>query len=239
LARLLAEDPLPDLLVLATDTAWEDARRAAGTAATHVHWFQVESNFADAGKILSLLHDLRWTAHGAALAVLRGGGDARSLDLWNDPEIVDALLMLERPFYTALGHSTNLLLADRYADEAFDTPTAFGSAARQIIEDRFRFERELEEMRKSGDALHRALGQSQAELALARASFQRALAAEQTEHARTRDGLVRQQADALRDPLPTPEESAVPLPDARITVPRLIGVAVIVLIGFLLVWVFR
>jgi exonuclease VII large subunit len=34
--------------------------------------------------------------------------------MWDDPDVVEAHLALGKPFYTALGHSTNVLLADRF-----------------------------------------------------------------------------------------------------------------------------
>lgn len=133
LSRLIAGEYLPNLLVIATNTAWEDARRAAGASAQDIPWMRIEGNFGERGQMIALLHDIARRDDCDAVAVLRGGGDARSLDLWDDSDVVEELLMLERPFYTALGHSTNVLLADRYADESFDTPTAFGNALGQLI----------------------------------------------------------------------------------------------------------
>ncbi len=38
-----------------------------------------------------------------------------------------ALLTLQKSFYTAIGHSTDFTLADKYSDESFVTPSDLGS----------------------------------------------------------------------------------------------------------------
>jgi hypothetical protein len=155
LGRLFAQEGTPRITVLATRTAWEDASRSGlvhGSA--FFHW--IETNFARLEGVLDVLHDYRDDPDSTAFAILRGGGDARGLEIWNDPDVVEAMLRLHRPVYTALGHSTDIVLADRYADEAFDTPTGFGNAVGQILEERRWRARRAEEAREAVDHLAKA-----------------------------------------------------------------------------------
>lgn len=58
----------------------------------------------------------------AVFAVVRGGDD-ESITVWDDSEVVKALLDVKLPFYTALGHAHRLTLADSYAAKSFPTPS--------------------------------------------------------------------------------------------------------------------
>jgi exodeoxyribonuclease VII large subunit len=70
-----------------------------------------------------------------AVALVRGGGDAASLDLFNDPDIGAAGLKLTPVFVTALGHTVNETLADKLADKKFALPHDYGSSLRQWVEE--------------------------------------------------------------------------------------------------------
>ncbi|HEX2203613.1 MAG TPA: exodeoxyribonuclease VII large subunit [Longimicrobium sp.] len=158
----VAHDPLPRIAVVATATGWEDARRALLSHDAPEPWTHVPANFGSRDEILRLVERLGADPGWDAVALLRGGGDARALDMWDDPDLVEALLAMERPFYTALGHSTHLLLADRYADESFDTPTAFGHALGQLLEAELARRLRLDAARAERDALARELDEARA-----------------------------------------------------------------------------
>ena len=68
-----------------------------------------------------------------AFAVVRGGDDD-SMMVWDDPDTVSALLDVGIPFFTALGHSHRVTLADKYAAQSFPTPGNFGSSINQEAE---------------------------------------------------------------------------------------------------------
>lgn len=51
----------------------------------------------------------------------RGGKDS-TIELWNDIQFVSDLLALNVPFYTAIGHSDLITLAEKFSDESFTTP---------------------------------------------------------------------------------------------------------------------
>ena len=67
------------------------------------------------------------------IAFVRGGSDDATLHQWNDAALLSEILELGLPFYTAIGHSDVLLLADKYSDESFTTPTALGDSLGQVI----------------------------------------------------------------------------------------------------------
>jgi exodeoxyribonuclease VII large subunit len=103
----------------------------------------------------------------AGIAFVRGGSDPLSLQIWNDGALLRAFLAQPLPFYTALGHSQELLLADKYADESFATPSDLGAQAGRIAAElateAAREQRREEEAAKLGERL------AQAEQAEARA----------------------------------------------------------------------
>ena len=72
------------------------------------------------------------------IAFLRGGGGGSSdetLRIWNSGETISELLALGIPIYSAIGHSHQLLLIDKYADESFVTPTDFGNCLRDTVKE--------------------------------------------------------------------------------------------------------
>jgi exodeoxyribonuclease VII large subunit len=68
----------------------------------------------------------------AGIAFVRGGSDPLTLQIWNDQALLRAFLEQPLPLYTALGHSQELLMADKYSDESFSTPTDLGAQAGRI-----------------------------------------------------------------------------------------------------------
>lgn len=94
-----------------------------------------------------------------ALMVVRGGADD-SLLIWDDPEVVDALLKLNMPFYLALGHSHHISLACMYSDECFNTPQNLGSTIQSAI----KYYRAAESQENTIDALRRRLTDAEAQV---------------------------------------------------------------------------
>jgi exodeoxyribonuclease VII large subunit len=91
-----------------------------------------------------------------ALCFLRGGGDPASFVIWNDSRLISYLVELRLPFYTALGHSTDFTLADKYADESFVTPSDLGAAysnALQARNQREVMQRDLDQARNERNEL--------------------------------------------------------------------------------------
>lgn len=90
-------------------------------------------NFSSKAEIIQTLNALAGTGMDA-VALVRGGGDAASLDIFNDPEVGAAALKLKPLLVTALGHTVNHTLADRLADHKFALPHDYGTKLREWVD---------------------------------------------------------------------------------------------------------
>lgn len=64
------------------------------------------------------------------IAIIRGGGD---ISVFNEFDIVKAIIECEKPIVTALGHSHDVTMSDRAADKYLFTPTALGEYFKSIF----------------------------------------------------------------------------------------------------------
>lgn len=129
LEDFISESGVENLLVVGTDTAIGDVLSHIDSETV----LKLQKAVVRVWKKEIFLSDLSdvATEQAGALALVRGGDD-RTMGVWDDPEVVAELIKLDRPFYTALGHSHSSTVADRYADGAFHTPTALGLAINSI-----------------------------------------------------------------------------------------------------------
>lgn len=138
---------IASLAVLVSGTARADIARTLSEAGVTDRPEFIEANFGDQEKFLSTLHELRNRHDIAGVAIARGGGGGQEL-IGASREIISELIGMERPFYVALGHATDLALIDKFADQSFHTPSGFGAAIARAIWSAARRrsqERELEE----------------------------------------------------------------------------------------------
>jgi len=129
----ISESGVDNLLVVGTDTALEDVLSHIDSETC----LAIRRRVVKVWKKEIFLKELNEAVTGdvGAVALVRGGDD-RTMAVWDDPEVVAELIKLERPFYTALGHSHSSTMADRYADGSFHTPTALGLAVSSIVKRR-------------------------------------------------------------------------------------------------------
>jgi len=66
--------------------------------------------------------------------VFRHGGGT-GIEVFNNKELCKAILELEKPFVTAIGHEVDTPLLDKLSDLRFSTPTLFGSFLKSIREE--------------------------------------------------------------------------------------------------------
>lgn len=67
----------------------------------------------------------------------RGGNDTDTLQHWDNIAFINQLEELKCPIYTAIGHSNQLFLVEKYvSDDFFITPTAAGHAIGSALKDR-------------------------------------------------------------------------------------------------------
>lgn len=138
LRAFLGKHHATELLLVATARGFQDFT-AVDLPIELRHWRWHKANFGDRNQLLRTLRALPGSAP-AGVALLRGGSADASMELWNDPEVVRALLEWRFPYYTAIGHSDQLLLADKFADGAFTTPSAFGHEVRNSLLDTMRYD---------------------------------------------------------------------------------------------------
>ena len=92
------------------------------------------------------------------IAVVRGGGSG--LEVFDDTELAGAVISLETPVVTALGHAEDLHFLDRVADRYFITPTDLGRFLAEVSESVGEVEklrRKVEELEKEKLDLFRNL----------------------------------------------------------------------------------
>ncbi len=129
----VAEHGISDILVLGTETALSDVLSLVDDSVA----CNLQTQVIRVGRKDALIGDVQAAISPTvkAMALVRGGDD-KTMDVWDDPEVVSFLLECGIPFYTGLGHSHLSTLADRYADSSFHTPGALGMALNAVVERR-------------------------------------------------------------------------------------------------------
>jgi exodeoxyribonuclease VII large subunit len=166
LKHLIAQHGLESLCLIGSETGLGDARAALLRHRPDAPWREVVCKVADAEAVRDCFAQACRDHAIAGIAFVRGGSDPLTLQIWNDQALLRAFLAQPLPFYTALGHSQELLLADKYSDESFATPTDLGAQAGRIRAELAAEQRLEQELAKLGERVTRA---EQAE-ALARAA---------------------------------------------------------------------
>lgn len=124
----------PKIAVLCSDTAEGDIEaefaNAASTNAVMLHFRKVP--FQNVERFCEDVRNAYDTRRPDALVVARGGGDAQRIATVSDNyEAVRVLRSFGLPVFTAIGHAKNMILMDKYADDAFATPTVFATRLAQ------------------------------------------------------------------------------------------------------------
>src|SRR5690606_25770047 len=98
----LLEHPIESLMLLGTDTALTDALSHMDGKLVAM----MPHRTIRVGKKESLLRELKCEIppNVKALAIVRGGDD-KTMQVWEDHEVVSTLIGIGFPYYTALGHT--------------------------------------------------------------------------------------------------------------------------------------
>ncbi len=137
LSSLIGSFNLHKLLLIGTKTAIGDIESIISKDSL-VTVIASEITVSKKEEVLSALktakHDLKEKEDFfiSAFAVIRGGDDD-SMGVWDDPVVVKAMLDVGIPFFTALGHSHRVTLADKYAAQSFPTPGNFASSINEEV----------------------------------------------------------------------------------------------------------
>jgi len=132
LKHLIAQHGLESLCLIGSETGLGDARAALLRHRADAPWREVVCKIADAEAVRACFAQACRDHAIAGIAFVRGGSDPLTLQIWNDQALLRAFLEQPLPLYTALGHSQELLMADKYSDESFSTPTDLGAQAGRI-----------------------------------------------------------------------------------------------------------
>ncbi|MGO4708928.1 exodeoxyribonuclease VII large subunit [Chryseobacterium sp. 2TAF14] len=68
------------------------------------------------------------------IALVRGGGDRQSMDVFNDTRLSELFVDLDAVTITAIGHTVDETLMDKLADKKFHLPHDYGAGLHGIIE---------------------------------------------------------------------------------------------------------
>lgn len=68
------------------------------------------------------------------IALVRGGGDRQSLEVFNDIVLSELFIALEAVTVTAIGHTVDETLLDKLADKRFHLPHDYGAGLHSIVE---------------------------------------------------------------------------------------------------------
>jgi len=150
LRHMIAQHRLGGLCLIGSETGLGDARTALLRQLPEAPWRELPCKIADPAAIREMFERCCRDDTIGGIALVRGGSDPLTLQIWNDPALLKDLLDQPVPFYTALGHSQELLLADKYSDESFATPTDLGAQAGQItheLDTQQQLDQELSQLR--------------------------------------------------------------------------------------------
>jgi len=167
------EASLQKIVVVGTVTALSDI----GSTGLRTRLPFVQTSTVDADALIgAATRSIESGVRGVIFA--RGGSNNASEDLWDDTEFVSRLLALDVPFYTAIGHSDGIHLADQYADQAFTTPTHVGNELLRILcrDDKQNAERAKATVER--DRLLQELARLRADIAAAARNREAAIAAQ-------------------------------------------------------------
>lgn len=133
LSAWVEENELQSLLIIASDEGKPDLWQGLGARRQSLPLRFAVGRFGDASSFLECLDRIDWDGV-EGVAIVRGGGGGLD-EVGNAPEVVQALLDRGVTFYSAMGHTNSACLLDKFADQAFAVPHAFGSALAEALDD--------------------------------------------------------------------------------------------------------
>ncbi len=109
----------------------DDFLGALGSAVPPENIRRIPTSMRDPSALAKALRDAR----SDVVALVRGGGDALDFQVFERPEVLEALAACSGYRVLGLGHSANRTLAELVADHAASTPAAAGEHVRRNIAD--------------------------------------------------------------------------------------------------------
>lgn len=97
------------------------------TASDNIYLEKIPTNIQDQELIIKTLKKIIDDKQHNILAIVRGGGDQLSLDIFDDPDICELVAKFEGYKLIGIGHNRDRSLLELVVNYAADTPTAAGS----------------------------------------------------------------------------------------------------------------
>lgn len=129
LDEFVSQHGLDALQIIGTPIAIKDIR--SGLQESLQRDCQTNTQFCNFNSPTELLETAKKALASGKLGILfaRGGNDADTLQHWDNAWFINQLEELKCPIFTAIGHSNQLFLVEKYvSDDFFITPTAAGHA---------------------------------------------------------------------------------------------------------------
>jgi exodeoxyribonuclease VII large subunit len=120
LMQFLADHSVTELGFLTTDKAWGDICGSSGLPAIR-QCTRSSPSFTDEVEFAEAIVAMAQKGV-AAIVLARGGGEELST-IGSSPIVAKALIECGLPFYVAIGHSDDVVLLDKHADQCFATPS--------------------------------------------------------------------------------------------------------------------
>jgi len=122
------------LAFLATRNGYNDFIQACNDKHKIDDLVRLDCNLMGKENIINSLRQVIKNPAIKGIVILRGGRTSNNdLRIWNDIDVLHELYKLKIPFYTAIGHASDLLLVDKHAHESYTTPTMFGNKYREAL----------------------------------------------------------------------------------------------------------
>ncbi len=111
----------------------KDFDKGVADAAVRFEISEHRCNFSSKAELISAIQRLK-TQNYDVIAIVRGGGDRASLEIFNDPELGDTIIGIKPIVVTALGHTVDETLFDKLADKKFALPHDYGNSLKVWVD---------------------------------------------------------------------------------------------------------
>jgi exodeoxyribonuclease VII large subunit len=109
------------------------ARQLHGSGVEYIHDSNVRMEGKGAAASIVRAIERHAEVDSGIIVLARGGGGVSALSIFDEFDIARAIVESEVPVFTAIGHSSDMTLADRAAAASFDTPTVAGAVLRARV----------------------------------------------------------------------------------------------------------
>jgi exodeoxyribonuclease VII large subunit len=111
----------------------KDFEKGLAESVTRFDISSYRCNLASISEVISTIKKINLLGFDV-IALVRGGGDKASLEIFNDSELGNEALNLTPILVTALGHAMDETLLDKIADKKFAVPFDYGNSLKVLVD---------------------------------------------------------------------------------------------------------